>query len=72
MPFFSHISGDDRDGPTSRKSYDDRLAGGGSKDDEPAAADVAGRGMRHGQRKRGGHGGIDRVAAVLDDLESDL
>ena len=28
--------------------------------------------MRHRQRERGRHGGIDRVAAALDDLESDL
>ena len=45
---------------------------GGCDEHEPAAADVAGRGIRDGQRERRGHRGIDGVAALLQDRQAGL
>ena len=44
----------------------------GAVDEEAAAADVPGGGMRDRQRKGGRHGGVDSVAAALDDLPPDF
>ena len=41
-------------------------------DEEPAAADVSGRGMGHGQGKARGYGGINSVAALSEDLRAYL
>ena len=39
---------------------------------EAAAADIAGIGQGHGQRKAYGHGGIDGIAARLENIHADL
>ena len=36
---------------------------------EPAAADIAGRRMRDGEGECGGHGGVDRVTAILQNRQ---
>ena len=49
-----------------------RLARRGTIEQEAAAADVARRGMRDGQRERGRHRGVHGVAAVAQDVGADL
>ena len=39
---------------------------------EAAAADIAGIGQGHGQRKAYGHGSIDGIAARLENIHADL
>ncbi len=48
------------------------LAGVIADQHESAAAQVAGGGMDDGQRKSGGDGGVDRVAALLQDLDTGI
>jgi hypothetical protein len=42
----------------------------GAQEQKAAAAQVAGRGMDHGQSKAGGHGGVHGVAARAQDFEA--
>jgi len=47
-----------------------RFAPGRAIHEKPAATDIAGRRMRHGQGERRGDSGVDRVAAGADHLEA--
>ena len=38
---------------------------------EPAATDISGCGMHHGQREPSGHGGVDGIASSLHDFHAD-
>ena len=49
-----------------------RLAGAAPKEQEPAAAKVSRLRMDHGEGERHRHGGVDRVAAVPQDIAADL
>ena len=59
-------------GAVSRKSHEGRRPRGVARQQEPAAADVAGARMGDRERKRGGHRRVDRVAAAPQHLHADL
>ena len=59
-------------GAVSRYSKTVGFALGGMHDHEAAAADVAGGRMRDGEREGGGDGGVDGVAALLEDRQARL